>query len=144
VPDINDLNQQIIDEFRTNGGHVGGMFDRSRLLLLHTTGARTGERRVNPLAYRRDGDRLVVFGSKGGAPRHPDWYHNLQANPRATVEVGSEQFDVDARVATDAERDRLWPLQKEEVPAFADYETKTDRVIPVVILEPVVQPAEPS
>jgi deazaflavin-dependent oxidoreductase (nitroreductase family) len=144
VPDINDLNQQIIDEFRANGGHVGGMFHRSRLLLLHTTGARTGRSRVNPLAYRRDGDRLVVFGSKGGAPTHPDWYHNLQANPRATVEVGNEQFDVAARVATDAERDRIWPQQKEEVPAFADYETKTDRAIPVVILEPVVQPDDPS
>ena len=138
-----DFNQQIIDEFRANDGHVGGMFDRSRLLLLHRTGARTGEQRINPLAYRRDGDRFVVFGSKGGAPTNPDWYFNLKAHPRATVEVGTERFDVDASVATDDERERIWQLQKEEVPAFADYETKTDRTIPVVILEPVVERAAP-
>ena len=83
----------------------------------------------------------MVFGSKGGAPTHPDWFHNLRANPRATVEVGDERFDVDARVATDAERDRIWRLQKEEIPAFADYETKTDRAIPVVILQPAVDRA---
>lgn len=138
-----DFNQQIIDEFRANDGHVGGMFDRSRLLLLHTTGAKTGQPRINPLAYRRDGDRFVVFGSKGGAPTDPDWYFNLKAHPRATVEVGTERFDVDASVATEAERERIWLLQKEEVPAFADYETKTDRKIPVVILEPIVERADP-
>ncbi len=134
---MNDFNQQIIDEFRANAGHVGGMFDGSRLLLLHTTGAKTGRSRVNPLAYRRDGDRLVVFGSKGGAPTNPDWYHNLRANPRATVEVGTERFDVDASVATGSERERIWRDQREEVSAFADYEKKTDRAIPVVIREPV-------
>lgn len=134
---MNDFNQQIIDEFRANAGHVGGMFDGSRLLLLHTTGAKTGRSRVNPLAYRRDGDRLVVFGSKGGAPTNPDWYHNLRANPRATVEVGTERFDVDASVATGNERERIWRQQREEVSAFAEYEKKTDRAIPVVILEPV-------
>ena len=134
---MNDFNQQIIDEFRANAGHVGGMFDGSRLLLLHTTGAKTGRSRVNPLAYRRDGDRLVVFGSKGGAPTNPDWYHNLRANPRATVEVGTERFDVDASVATGNERERIWRQQREEVTAFAEYEKKTDRAIPVVILEPV-------
>lgn len=143
MPDINDLNQQIIDEFRANDGHVGGMFERSRLLLLHTTGARTGEQRTNPLAYRRDGDRFVVFASKGGAPTNPDWYFNLKAHPRAAVELGTERFDVDASVATDGERERIWQLQKEEVRAFADYETKTERAIPVVILQPVVERADP-
>ena len=143
MPDINDLNQQIIDEFRANDGHVGGMFERSRLLLLHTTGARTGEQRTNPLAYRRDGDRFVVFASKGGAPTNPDWYFNLKAHPRAAVELGTERFDVDASVATPDERERIWQLQKQEVPAFADYETKTDRPIPVVILEPVVERVDP-
>lgn len=135
--DFNDSNQQIIDEFRANGGKVGGQFDGARLLLLHTTGAKSGQRRVNPLAYRRDGDSLVVFGTKGGAPTNPDWYHNVRANPRAAVEVGTEQFDVDARVAEPDERDRIWRLQTEEIPAFAQYEDKTDRTIPVVILERV-------
>jgi deazaflavin-dependent oxidoreductase (nitroreductase family) len=135
--DFNDSNQQIIDEFRANGGKVGGQFDGARLLLLHTTGAKSGQRRVNPLAYRRDGDRLVVFGTKGGAPTNPDWYHNVRANRRAAVEVGTEQFDVDARVAEPDERDRIWRLQTEEIPAFAQYEDKTDRTIPVVILERV-------
>ena len=142
MPGMNDFNQQIIDEFRANAGHVGGMFDGARLLLLHTTGAKTGQPRVNPLAYRRDGDRLVVFASKGGAPTNPDWYLNLEAHPRATVEVGTERLDVDASVATGDERERIWRQQKEEVPAFAEYETKTDRPIPVVILEPVDERAD--
>ena len=130
-----DFNETIIEEFRTNGGKVGGMFEGRDLLLLHTTGAKSGRPRVNPLAYRRDGDRLVVFGSKGGADTHPDWYYNVRAHPEASVEVGAERFDVVARIAEGAEHDRIWRAQKSDTPAFAEYEQKTDRVIPVVVLE---------
>jgi deazaflavin-dependent oxidoreductase (nitroreductase family) len=129
------FNQRIIEEFRARGGKVGGPFEGARLLLLHSTGAKSGQARVNPLAYRRDGDRLVVFATKAGAPTNPDWYHNLRSNPRAGVEVGTETYDVTARVAEKEERDRLWRLQTEEIPGFADYEQKTEREIPVVILE---------
>jgi deazaflavin-dependent oxidoreductase (nitroreductase family) len=97
MPGMNDFNEQLIEEFRANGGKVGGPFAGANLLLLHTTGAKSGRRRVNPLAYRRDGDHFVIFGSKGGAPTNPDWFHNLRAHPSATVEVGTEQFDVTAR-----------------------------------------------
>jgi deazaflavin-dependent oxidoreductase (nitroreductase family) len=137
MPGVEDFNQQIIDEFRANGGKVGGHFEGARLLLFHTTGAKSGRPRVNPLAYRRDGDRLIVFGTKAGAPTNPDWYYNVRANPRGSVEVGTEQFEVDARVAEPDERDRLWKLQTQEIPAFVEYEDQTDRTIPVVILERV-------
>jgi deazaflavin-dependent oxidoreductase (nitroreductase family) len=132
-------NAGIIEEFRAHEGKVGGRFEGTPILLLHHTGARTGKGRVNPLAYQADGDRLVVFASKGGAPTNPDWFHNLQANPRATVEVGTESFEVKARVAEGAERERLWTRQKEIMPGFADYEHRTTRRIPVVILERVGQ-----
>ena len=132
-----DLNEKIIDEFRANGGKVGGRFEGAPLLLLHTTDAKTGRTRVKPLAYRRDGDRLVVFGTKGGAPTHPDWFHNIEANPRVTVEVGSDRFDADARVALPDERDRIWRLQTHDVPVMADYQERIGRTIPVVILERV-------
>jgi deazaflavin-dependent oxidoreductase (nitroreductase family) len=137
VPTANDFNEQVIDEFRANGGKVGGAFEGSSLLLLQTTGAKTGRSRVKPLVYRRDGDRLVVFGTKGGSPTHPEWFYNVRANPRVTVEVGSDRFEADARVALPDERDRLWRLQTQDVPVFADYQKKTDRTIPVVILERV-------
>ena len=137
MPTVNDFNEKIIDEFRANGGKVGGPFEGAPLLLLHTTGAKTGRTRVKPLAYRRDGDRLVVFGTKGGAPTNPEWYYNVQANPRVTVEVGSDRFEADATVASPDERDRIWRLQTRDVPLFADYQQKTDRTIPVVILERV-------
>jgi deazaflavin-dependent oxidoreductase (nitroreductase family) len=130
-------NDAIIEEFRTNQGRVGGPFERVPILLLHHAGAKTGTVRVNPLAYRRDGNRFVVFASRGGAPRNPDWYHNLLANPDATVEVGAETRKVRAHVADPQERERLWTLQKEDLPGFADYERKTTRQIPVVILEPL-------
>jgi deazaflavin-dependent oxidoreductase (nitroreductase family) len=137
VPTANDFNEQVIDEFRANGGKVGGAFEGSSLLLLQTTGAKTGRSRVKPLVYRRDGDRLVVFGTKGGSPTHPEWFYNVRANPRVTVEVGSDRFEADATVALPDERDRLWRLQTQDVPVFADYQKKTDRTIPVVILERV-------
>ena len=130
-----DWNRSIIDEFRANSGKVGGQFEGAPLLLLHTTGAKTGKSRVNPVMYQADGDRLAVFASKGGAPTNPDWYHNLLANPRARVEVDDDAYDVLARVAKGDERERIWQLQKERYPGFADYEQKTDRQIPVVILE---------
>jgi deazaflavin-dependent oxidoreductase (nitroreductase family) len=133
----NDFNQQIIDEFRANSGKVGGAFEGARLLLLHTTGAKSGEHRVNPLAYRPADNGIVVFATKGGAPTNPDWYHNLRANPRVTVEVGAEQFDARARVTNADERDRLWREAKQEIPAFADYEKRTDRAIPVIVLQRV-------
>jgi deazaflavin-dependent oxidoreductase (nitroreductase family) len=137
VPTLHDFNAKIIDEFRANGGKVGGAFEGSPLLLLQTTGAKSGRTRVKPLVYRRDGDRLVVFGTKGGSPTHPDWFYNVRANPRVTVEVGRDRFEADARVALPEERDRLWRLQTQDVPVFADYQKKTDRTIPVVILERV-------
>jgi deazaflavin-dependent oxidoreductase (nitroreductase family) len=131
-----DWNSKIIAEFRANGGKVGGMFEGTPLLLLHTIGAKTGLERVNPVAYRVDGDALVIFASKAGAPVNPGWFHNLRANPHVSVEVGTEKRDLVARVAQGDERHRLWEAQKRDAPGFAEYETKTHRQIPVVILEP--------
>jgi deazaflavin-dependent oxidoreductase (nitroreductase family) len=137
MSDRQDWNKKIIEEFRANQGKVGGMFEGTPILLLHHTGAKSGKVRVNPLAYQANGNRLVVFASKGGAPTNPDWFHNLKANPRATVEVGTETRDVRARVAEGEEREKIWSRQKEIMPGFAGYETKTTRQIPVIILEPV-------
>jgi deazaflavin-dependent oxidoreductase (nitroreductase family) len=131
-----DFNQQIIDEFHANEGRVGGMFERMPLLLLHHTGAKTGASRINPLAYMDDDGRYVIFASKGGAPTNPDWYHNLVANPLATVEVGTDTVSVRAAESVGEERDRLFRSQAERAPQFAEYATKTDRVIPVIVLTP--------
>lgn len=131
----NDWNRQVIEEFRANEGVVGGNFQGLPILLLHHTGAKTGQERVNPLAYQRVGDAVAVFASKGGAPTNPDWYHNLRANPAASIEIGTEQYPVVARVATGEERERIWEAQKRAHPNFADYEKSTSRQIPVVILE---------
>lgn len=133
---MEDWNQGIIREFRQNGGRVAS-FGRQPLLLLHHRGARTGVERVNPLAYQELENGYAVFASKGGAPTNPDWYHNLIANPDATVEVGSEIVAVRARVASGEERDRIWDEQKRRNPSFADYERGTSRTIPVMILERV-------
>lgn len=131
-----DWNDRIIDEFRSNEGRVGGPFKGRPLLLLHHRGARSGIERVNPLALQDLGDGAwAVFGSKGGAPTDPDWFHNLRANPDATIEIGKEIVSVTARVAEGEERERIWARQKELMPGFADYEKKTTRQIPVVILE---------
>jgi len=133
-------NEQIIDEFRANEGRVGGNFEGRTLLLLHHRGARTGTERVNPLAYQRlSPDAVAIFASKGGAPAHPLWFHNLVANPDATVEIGTESFSVRARVAEGEERDQIWERQKHAWPAFAEYEENTNgiRQIPVVVLETV-------
>jgi deazaflavin-dependent oxidoreductase (nitroreductase family) len=136
MAEFNDWNKKIIDEFRASGGKVGGQFEGAPLLLLHTTGAKTGKARINPVMYQADGDNHVVFASKGGAPTNPDWYHNLVANPRASIEVGDKTINVVAHVADDETRERLWPTWKQQYPGFAEYEAKTDRQIPVVVLEP--------
>jgi deazaflavin-dependent oxidoreductase (nitroreductase family) len=128
-------NQTIIDEFRANAGRVGGNFEGAPMLLLHTRGAKTGAERVNPMMYQADGDRVAVFGSKGGAPTHPDWYYNLLANPDVKVEIGTETKAMRARVAKGDERERIWTRQKKDYPGFAEYERKTRRQIPVIILE---------
>jgi deazaflavin-dependent oxidoreductase (nitroreductase family) len=131
-----DWNSQVIEEFRTNGGTVGGPLAGMPILLLHHTGARTGQERVNPLAYQRVGDALAIFASKGGAPTNPDWYHNLRANPSATIEVGQETYPVVARVTEPDERDQIWEQQKRDFPNFAEYEQMSGgRRIPVVVLE---------
>lgn len=133
----NDRNAPIIEEFRSNAGKVGGPFLGVPLLLLHTSGARTGLPRTNPLAYLPDGDRFVVIASKGGAPSNPDWFHNLVAHPDVTVEVGTRTFPARAVVVTGPERDDLYARQAERLPAFAAYERRTKRTIPVIVLEPV-------
>jgi deazaflavin-dependent oxidoreductase (nitroreductase family) len=135
MPEVTDWNRAVIDEFRANGGKVGGQFAGAPLLILTTTGAKSGKQRTHPLVYLPDGDRLIVFASKGGAPTSPDWYHNLVANPTATVELGNETFDVKATVLTGEERDRIFAKQAEHMPGFAEYQAKTTRTIPVVVLE---------
>lgn len=133
--DWNEWNRQVIEEFRANEGRVGGMFEGAPMVLLHTTGARTGQERVNPLMYLPDGDRVIVFASKGGAPDNPDWYYNLVANPAVTIEVGTETKPATAKVVGPEERDKLYAEQAKRYPQFAEYEEKTTRKIPVVVLE---------
>jgi deazaflavin-dependent oxidoreductase (nitroreductase family) len=135
VTDVKDWNSKIIEEFRANEGKVGGGFEGAPMLLLHSTGAKSGQERVNPMVYQDVAGNFAVFASKGGAPTNPDWFHNLVANPDATIEVGGETIDVRARVAEGDERERIWSAQKQRMPGFAEYEKKTDRQIPVVILE---------
>ncbi|MDB4873258.1 MAG: cell entry protein [Gemmatimonadales bacterium] len=135
MPDVNDFNRAIIDEFRANEGSVGGPFEGAPVLLLTSTGARSGERRTTPVMYLPDGERMVIFASKGGAPTNPAWFHNLRANPAATVEVGPETVDVNAVITSGEERERLFARQSELYPQFADYAQKTTREIPVVALE---------
>ncbi|HEY2079123.1 MAG TPA: nitroreductase family deazaflavin-dependent oxidoreductase [Streptosporangiaceae bacterium] len=132
----NDWNAKIIQEFRANGGKVGGPFEGASILLLHTTGAKTGKERVNPMMYRQVGANYAVFASKAGAPTNPDWYHNLVVNPAVRAEIGTQTLDLTARVTDGAEREPIWAAQKADHPGFAEYERKTSRQIPVVILEP--------
>ena len=129
----NERNQAIIEEFRSSGGKVGGRF-ADTLLLLSTTGAKSGQRRTNPLVYLRDGDRWLVFASKGGAPNNPDWYHNLVKNPEVSVEVGAEVFEAVAVVLAGEERDSIYARQALLYPTFAEYQSNTKRKIPVVAL----------
>ena len=124
-------NQHIIEEFRANGGKVGGYFEGAHMILIHHIGARSGIERINPLTYLPDGQDMVIAATKGGAPTNPDWYHNLKAHPRIQVEVGTETFTVEATEVTGEERDELWRRLVELRPGFADYETKTTRVFPM-------------
>ena len=130
----NNFNEQVINEFRANHGKVGGPFEGAPLLLLHTTGARSGQPRVSPVMYLPDGNRYVVFASKAGADTNPDWYHNLRAHPEARIEVGNQTLDVAASEIRGADRDTLYARQAERYPGLADYQRKTTRVIPVVAL----------
>lgn len=133
---MSDFNDQVIAEFRANHGQVGGPFEGAALLLLHSTGAKSGQERVHPMMYLADGERYLVFASKAGAPDNPDWYHNVKANPEARVEVGDDTVDVRAEEVTGVERDLLYAKQASVHPGFAEYEAKTSRTIPVVALVP--------
>ena len=133
--DFNQFNQDLIAAFRVNGGKGIGPFVNRPVLLLTTTGAKSGQSRTTPLVYTPDGERIVVIASKGGAPSHPAWYHNLAAHPEVTVELGREQFQAWAVVAEGPERERLYSQQAAQMPGFAEYQKKTTRQIPVVVLE---------
>jgi deazaflavin-dependent oxidoreductase (nitroreductase family) len=136
---MSDYNQPIIDEFRANGGKVAGNFEGAPLVLLHHKGAKSGVDRVNPVMYQRlSDDSIAVFASKAGAPKNPDWFYNVVAHPDTSIEIGSERYDVTARLATGDERRRIWEAQKEAWPQFADYEARSGgREIPVVVLDRV-------
>ncbi len=133
--DVNDFNATVIEQMRANEGRAGAPFEGAPLLILHHVGAKSGIERENPMMYRAVGDHFAVFASKAGAPTNPDWYHNLLANPDVSVEVGGETIAVTARVAEGDEREAIWEQHKTDNPGFAEYESKTDRQIPVVILE---------
>ncbi|MGP0109962.1 MAG: nitroreductase family deazaflavin-dependent oxidoreductase [Acidimicrobiales bacterium] len=135
MPEMHDFNTQIIEEFRANGGKIGGQFEGAPMLLLTTVGAKSGLTRVNPMMYLAEGERLFVFASKAGAPTNPDWFHNAVANPIVAVEVGSDRFDAVATVLEGGERDRVYAEQAERYPGFGEYQEATDRVIPVVALD---------
>ncbi len=129
-----DMNVTVIEEFRSNEGRVGGRFEDASLLLLSTTGGKTGQRRTHPLVYLSDGDRWIVFASKFGAPTNPDWYHNLVANPVVTVEVGAEVIEADAVVVASPEGDQLFARQVEARPQFGVHQSGTTRKFPVIAL----------
>ena len=135
MSDMNDFNTQVIAEFRANGGKVGGPFEGATIVLLTTTGAKSGLERVNPVVARSEGGDLFVFASKAGAPTDPDWFRNLVADPDITVELGTETFPARAVVVEGAERDRIYAAQAADFPNFAEYQEATDRVIPVVRLD---------
>jgi deazaflavin-dependent oxidoreductase (nitroreductase family) len=136
MSDFNDWNQQIIEEFRANAGKVGGQFEGAPVLLLHTRGAKTGQERVNPMMYLDLEGHRYVFASKAGADTNPDWYHNLIAHPEVTVEAGTETYEATASPVANADRDRIYTEQARRFPGFAEYQEKTERVIPVVALVP--------
>lgn len=131
---MSDFNQQLIDEFRTNGGRTSGPFKDSNLVLLTTTGRKSGRRLTSPLVFSRDGDDLIIVASKGGAPTHPVWYLNLVANPEVELEVGTERYPARATVVEGVERERLFDAHAAGMPGFRDYQRKTTRVLPVVRL----------
>jgi deazaflavin-dependent oxidoreductase (nitroreductase family) len=135
-PDFNEVNRRVTAEFHAHAGKVGGPFEGTDILILTTTGAKSGQTRWNPLAYTRDGNRYIIVASKAGAPAHPDWYYNLLRYPSVSIEVGAENVLVDASVATGAERDRLFAQHAKRMPRFREYERSTSRELPVVILTP--------
>ena len=140
IPDAETMkafNANIVDEFRANGGKVGGPFEGGTLLLLTTTGAKSGQPRLAPLAYLTIDDKMIIIGSKAGADTNPDWVHNLRANPRAHIEVGTTDYDVVAHELTSAERDELYPKVVAAAPVFGEYQAKTSRVIPLFELQKV-------
>jgi deazaflavin-dependent oxidoreductase (nitroreductase family) len=134
---VNGWNEQVIAEFRANGGKVGGMFEGASMILVHHFGAKSGTERVSPMVWFPDGDRILIIASKAGAPTNPDWYHNLKAHPRVTVEVGTETFPVVAEELPRAERDEKWAQITSAAPGFAEYQEKTTRVLPVLALSRV-------
>jgi deazaflavin-dependent oxidoreductase (nitroreductase family) len=134
MSEMNDFNQRVISEFRANQGKVGGQFANMPMLLLTMTGAKSGRTITKPLVYTKDGDRIVVIASFAGAPKSPAWYNNLVANPEATVELGSERFRVRATVTSGEERQRLYDHQAAQMPIFTEYQKKTTRQIPVLVL----------
>ncbi len=134
---MENFNQQLIEEFRSHGGKVSGHFATSDVLLLTTRGAKSGKETTTPVVYTKDGDRLVIVASKGGAPTHPAWYHNLIAHPVVTVEVGTEKFKVRAVPVTGEERTRLYEEHAKRYPSFKDYQARTTRTIPVFLLDRV-------
>ena len=138
MTEVTDWNRKIIDEFRENDGKVGGPFEGAPMLILHTTGRRSGQTRENPMVYEQVGDGFAVFASKGGSPTNPDWYFNALANDEVEVELGDGRVKARAREAKGDERERIWTAQKKRMPGFAEYEKRTEgiREIPVVILEP--------
>lgn len=134
--DTNNYNAQIIEEFRNNAGKVGGPFEGLPMLLLHTTGAKSGAERINPLAYQALDDGWAVFASKAGAPTHPDWYYNVRASGDVSIEVGSDTIEGAAHIAEGAEREEIWSRQKQAIPTFADYEqSAAPREIPVIVIK---------
>ena len=136
MSDYNAFNERLIADLRANSGKAtSGPFLGRPVLILTTTGAKSGIKRETPVVYTRDGDRWVVIASKGGAPTHPSWYHNLVANPTVTVEVDGERFEARARVTEGDEHDRLYAAMAAKMPAFADYQLKTTRKIPAIVLE---------
>jgi deazaflavin-dependent oxidoreductase (nitroreductase family) len=141
MPEISPWNERVVTEFRANCGQVGGEYSGYLMILVHNVGARSGRSRINPLVYQAVGKDFALFASKRGAPRHPDWYYNLRANPDTVVEVGTatgtEVIEVRAREAEGAERSRIWAAQKAAMPVFREYEAVAGRIIPVLLLERV-------
>ncbi len=132
--ELDDWNARVINEFRANGGKVGGQFEGANMILVHNFGAKSGTERVSPMVYFPDGDRFLIIASAAGSPRNPDWYHNLKAHPEVTVEVGTETVPVVVEELPPAERDEKWAQITAVAPGFAEYQTKTSRTIPVLAL----------
>jgi len=132
-----EFNQKVIEEFRSSGGKVGGPFAGAPMIIVTHTGAKSGRTLTTPLVYSKDGGRYVIIASKAGAPTNPSWYHNLIAHPEVTVEVGNETFKAKAVEAKGAERDRLFHAQASRMPQFDEYQKRTARKLPVIVLERV-------